>query len=332
MDPYTTSQALRLHFEKYGKFSSFERPIDPETGGSLGVVFMKFPTHEQARKCVMKENGRKGGLRSALKKDSDEEEWKVVFDDDSVKLKALMAGYVEKSKRGREEKRKAVGLNASGMASATPTSTVAGNTGTPLSGFSSPAPSRKSASQIPNGSRTAQQRPQEGRPSGLPQKPTQESTSSAPPNAQNDAVTESLRQARAAALQQDDKKKVGSTSTASRGKNVLQTTKYALAPIEPDQGSPMHISRSPSPDPGMRKTVPHAHKSAADREKERLEVTKELARNGHDHLRVQGSVQLVATVSVEDVRDFFQGFDVDKVRSLDFHKLTAFPINSFFLR
>ncbi len=317
-----------MHFQQYGHISSFEPQIDPEKGGSLGVVFIKFSTHDLARRCVMKENGRKGGLRSALKKDEDEEEWKVVFDDDGVKLKALMAEYVEKSKRGREEKRRAVGLNAGGVASATPTSTAAGNTGTPLSGFSSPAPSRKSASHATNGSRTAQQRPQEGRPAGLPLKPvmsTQDSASPAPPNLQNDAVIESLRQARAAALHQDDKNKIGpsGSSTAARGKNVMQTTKYASAPAEPDQGSPMNISRSPSPESGMRKTVPHTHKSAADREKERLEVTRELARNGHDHLRVQGSVQLVASVTDEDVRDFFQGFDVDKVRLLDFNKSTS---------
>jgi len=318
-----------MHFKQYGHISLFEAQIDPEKGGSLGVAFIKFSEHDQARQCVMKENGRKGGLRSALKKDEGEEEWKVVFDDEGVKLKALMAEYVEKSKRGREEKRRAVGLNnAGGVASATPTSTAAGNTGTPLSGFSSPAPLRKSASHATNGSRTAQQRPQEGRPAGLPQKPvmsTQDSASPAPPNVQNDAITESLRQARAAALQQDEKNKIGSSgsSTAARGKNVMQTTKYASAPVEPDQGSPMNISRSPSPGPGMRKTVPHAHKSAADREKERLEVTRELARSGHDHLRVQGSVQLVATVTDEDVRDFFQGFEVDKVRLLGFDKPTS---------
>jgi len=321
-----------MHFKQYGHISSFEPQIDPEKGGSLGVVFIKFSEHDQARQCVMKENGRKGGLRSALKKDEDEEEWKVVFDDDGVKLKALMAEYVEKSKRGRGEKRRAVGLNnnaAGGVASATPNSTAAGNTGTPLSGFSSPAPPRKNASHATNGPRTAQQRPQEGRPAGLPPKPvmsTQDSASPAPPNVQNDAITESLRQARAAALQQDEKNEIlgpSGSSTAARGKNVMQTTKYASAPVEPDQGSPMNISRSPSPGPGMRKTVPRAHKSAADREKERLEVTRELARNGHDHLRVQGSVQLVATVTDEDVREFFQGFEVDKVRLLGFYNPTS---------
>jgi histone-lysine N-methyltransferase SETD1 len=91
------------------------------------------------------------------------------------------------------------------------------------------------------------------------------------------------------------------TSSTTRGRNMQ--SKY--------EGYKAHNSRSPSP---MLDAPRPEAKSVADREKDHQEVVRELVENGHDHVMIPGGVQWMATVKDEDVKVFFEGFDVDKVR------------------
>ncbi|KAF9476083.1 hypothetical protein BDN70DRAFT_863781 [Pholiota conissans] len=86
----------------------------------------------------------------------------------------------------------------------------------------------------------------------------------------------------------------------------------------------MNVSRSPSPaaggtgaggvaGAGVGGLGGGAGRSAAEKEKERMEVVRLLAENGNDHVKVQGGVQLIASVKDEDVRLFFDGFVIDKI-------------------
>jgi len=294
--------------------------IDQENGQALGIYFVKFNLHEEAKRCVEKENGRRGGIPGGIQRAGEVEEWRVVYDGEGLKLKSVLKELEERKRREKDEKKKGF-HHLNGATPSASGSNTAGNAGTPMSGFSSPAPGRK-----PGYPSSLPRRPN-GNPELLPSRPAVTMVDSGPKfdqkevpaAAPTDNFFDRLRQAREEAEKKVQQAATGSsstgaptsTSTTSRGKNVLQTTKYA--PVD------AYVSRSPSPSPDAsdsRNALPAPPKSAADREKARLEVTKELARNGHDHVKVQGGVQLVATAREEDVRDFFVGFAVDKVSSL----------------
>lgn len=79
----------------------------------------------------------------------------------------------------------------------------------------------------------------------------------------------------------------------------------------------MAMSRSPSPSPILRSGMGGTRGKAGKRESEKdhEDVIAELAKNGMDHVTIDGGVQLRGgSVREEDVRAFFDGFAVDKVR------------------
>lgn len=98
-----------------------------------------------------------------------------------------------------------------------------------------------------------------------------------------------------------------STPAQSRGRQH-----HHLAPSYSHhyQSSPVIASRSPSPisrRPGQ--------SNSGAKQKEHESVVEELARNGMDHVKIDGhGAQLGGAVRGEDVRQFFEGFKVDKVR------------------
>lgn len=113
--PLTPNPAIRRHYGQYGALVGFEPQIDKENGSALGIVHIKFQTHEEAKKCVERENGRKGGLPGVVTAGSlgmlnakggqaEEGEIRVVFDGEGVKLKAVLKELEERKKRDREEK------------------------------------------------------------------------------------------------------------------------------------------------------------------------------------------------------------------------------------
>jgi histone-lysine N-methyltransferase SETD1 len=63
-------------------------------------------------------------------------------------------------------------------------------------------------------------------------------------------------------------------------------------------------------------TIIGKEKSTEEREKERQELLRELSTNGYEHVQILGGVLLIQSVRDEDVRAFFEGFDVDKVRRI----------------
>ncbi|KAJ2936540.1 hypothetical protein H1R20_g555, partial [Candolleomyces eurysporus] len=100
LHPLTSVTALRRHVSQYGQLQNFIRRQDPVTGQALGVVLVEFTTHLEARRCVEKENGRRGGLLNTNK----DEEWTVVFDADKTKADLVVNKLLEMQKREREQK------------------------------------------------------------------------------------------------------------------------------------------------------------------------------------------------------------------------------------
>ena len=326
---------------------SFEPQIDKENGSALGILFLKFGTHEEAKRCMEKEHGRKGGLTSTGKS-GEWEEWKAVLDGEGLKLKAVLKALEERKRREREEKRRekewgppfpsngTVNVVTSGSSSATG---KVGKADTPLSGKQSPVP--RKGPNLPPHPRNSQQRPSDtnGRVShhSRPDPPTltkdSTSSSSRPPTGgstpQNkpdnkddaemvkpnlpavlDPTTAALQKAREGLNMMEPGLPSSKTSSnATRGRNMQ--SKY--------EGYKVNTSRSPSPMPDAPR--PGA-KSVADREKDHQEVIRELVENGHDHVMIPGGVQWMATVKDEDVKIFFDGFALDKVS--DFFFLSIF--------
>jgi RNA recognition motif-containing protein len=66
LNPFTPREQIRRHFGAHGTVVSFEPQIDNENGATLGIVYIKYDTHEQAKKCATQENGRRLGTGSGL--------------------------------------------------------------------------------------------------------------------------------------------------------------------------------------------------------------------------------------------------------------------------
>ena len=322
ISPLTPTQNLRRNFQRHGNLISFEPQIDKENGSALGILFLKFCTHEEAKRCVEKENGRKGGLVPSGKP-GEVEEWKAVLDGEGAKLKAVLKGLEDRKRREKEDKRRErewgppfqpngiVNAVASGSSSANGKS---GQPDTPLSDKQSPA--ARKGPNLPPHPRNSQQRPSDtnGWTTHPPKdgiSPTGDSTPQNNPDNPDivnttlspvvDPTTAALRRARQGLnTMEPGLPSSKSNSSTARGRNMQ--SKY--------EGYKAHTSRSPSPIPDAPRP---GTKSVADREKDHQEVVRELVENGHDHVMIPGGVQWMATVKDEDVTVFFDGFDVDKV-------------------
>ncbi len=110
ISPLTPTAALRRTFTTHGALLSFEPQIDSSNGSALGILALKYTTHADAKRCVEREHGRRGGLlRTAGVHLSGsgagaEEEWRVVFDGDGARLKGVLR-EVEERKRRRGRRR-----------------------------------------------------------------------------------------------------------------------------------------------------------------------------------------------------------------------------------
>ena len=303
--------------------------------------------HEEAKRCVEKEHGRKGGLTSLVVKSGEVEEWKAVFDGEGSKLKAVLKGLEDRKRREKEDKRRekewgspfppngVVNAVASGSSSA---SGKNGKADTPLSDKQSPAP--RKVPNLPPHPRNSQQRDINGRTTHLrPDPPKDNSSSSRTPTGDStppkkndnkdivemkllavlDPTTAALQKAREGLNTMEPGLPGSKTNpnTATRGRNMQ--SKY--------EGYKAHTSRSPSP---MLDALRPGAKSVADREKDHQEVVRELVENGHDHVMIPGGVQWMATVKDEDVTVFFEGFDLDKVRNPFYWYNFQTTLNPFF--
>ena len=345
--PLTSNRDLRRHFSQYGPIISFDPQIDKENGSALGILLVKYETHEEAKRCVEKEHGRKGGIgliAASMLKPGETEEWTVVFDWEGLKMKALLKELEEKKKRDREEKRK----GASGAGASLPNDVKAGTTplsgvGTPQSGIQSPAPSRKGGPPGPSNlsKPTPGQRPPllSGYPSfakhlGLPPRPPVSVPPGLPavPIIHGSATPMSSSATENASTAADNTKEGPAEQPSAKDPPTLSVhhalrmarAQAAAKHSKPAQPKPTVQKKGPAAARGVlavyqeeeegrtMMTVMGADKSAADREKERQEVVRQLAENGHEHVKIHGHGGL-ASVLEEDVREFLRGFEVDKV-------------------
>jgi hypothetical protein len=155
LSPITSTTVIRRHFSQYGTFTSFDPQFDRARGGMLGIVLITFKTHEVAKACVAKEDGRMLGQGTVTGVPTSEKEpMRVVLDAEGKKMKAVLREIEEskvRQKKEEEEKKKARQAQASvpkvgsGSASATPagSSTPIGSTPVPQSSATTQAVFKK---------------------------------------------------------------------------------------------------------------------------------------------------------------------------------------------
>ncbi|KAI9458532.1 hypothetical protein HD554DRAFT_2224707 [Boletus coccyginus] len=296
ISPLTPTQHIRRAFSVHGKIASFEPQIDMETGMALGIVFIRYQTHDEAKQCVERAHGKKLGVVTGA---GEGEELKVVFDGEGLKLKAVLKELDERKKRDREEKRKKereakaahLPLPPHPLPStSTPNSTQTPNPSNPTWRPSHQLPPRPA--NVPSGraSPTAQARP-------MAKKPP-------PPLDYTKVRMNSSTNNRYASLHDLAPSVHSSSSTPIHPRGRSSHYSHALGDRTP---------RSRSPSPIARK---HGHSSARhglSRSTVSSAILSALCKNGYDHVRLELSGGAMHSVIESDVLAFFSDFKVDSV-------------------
>ncbi|KAF8653398.1 hypothetical protein AX16_003970 [Volvariella volvacea WC 439] len=345
--PLTPNQQIRRHFSNYGTIVGFEPQIDKENGSALGIVHIKFSTHEEAKRCVERESNRKGGILGTIA-GKGEDDMRVVMDGEGLKLKAVLKELDERKRRDREEKKRRDAkllpngnTSASGSASAggksTPTpQTPLGQTPNSTHWKSQPQtaqPPRAPSSLPYHSSRlpphsSLPANPITGRPPHpLPPNPSLHLQQQPPIPPQNNDRPPSPKPQNRSLPPRPPPSLVKARLTASVAVPMREPSSHmrgssSSTPLQPSssRGRPPYLSRAmhydhyqPSPAPHSRSPSPpptrwrESHKS---RDMDRDEVVDELVKNGNDHVKIG---QLRGGVREEDVKTFFSEFPVDKV-------------------
>jgi RNA recognition motif-containing protein len=346
LSPLTPNQSIRRHFSTYGRILSFEPQINGATGAALGIVLVRFNSHEEAKKCVEKEHGKKGatGIGNSLAIVEDEE-LKVVFDGEGKKLAAVMKELEARRRRERDEKRRAEEekkrqeerKKREASASMHTPSTSAGHTpasSAPWRPSSHPsmlqAESMRSShahyGHSANSPASYAHYRLNGTASGshsLPRTPLPPSAqlNGLPGSAPNDSSAHGparIRRPAQYSRNRDDSVRDGSSySRGYASRAPLPASQSSSGPVrgrrphwrdrDRDDDS-LPPSRSPSP---IRR---RGGFSRTAKQREHEAVVEDLAKNGYEYVTLEGrGSELSGAVREEDVKKFFTSFDVDKV-------------------
>ncbi|KAG2126600.1 hypothetical protein DEU56DRAFT_539512 [Suillus clintonianus] len=292
LSPLTSTQQIRRIFSAHGRISSFDPQIDMESGVALGIVFIRYQTHEEAKACVERTHGKKFGTGMGM---ADGEELKVVFDGEGLKLKAVRKELEERKHRGREEKRR---KEKEAKAPTLPPAPI-------------PAPISIPKAQTPSSTHTPAQ--SAWRPSHqLPARP-----------AHIPYTNGRLSPPRSRRAQPVMKAKMMNSALSTRFPAVND-----LAPMSSSQSpssTPVHTRGRPSyhgsshaPAPPSRSPSPISRRPGQGRNQQQREATSAtvidaLAKNGFEHVRIDLTGGAMISIREEDVRAFFKDFKVDCV-------------------
>lgn len=338
---------IRRHFSIYGKIMSFDPEIDRSTGAALGIVAITFSTHEEAKKCVTNEDGKKFGeaakglglgIVAGL---NGEQEMRVVLDGEGRKVKEVLKEIeerkrkeLEEKKRREKEKEAMLAANVSGSASVRESNSNAtqmiGQTSTPSSWRNQQAGSSSYANPMrqnvhphqPNAPRGA---PPSGPSSLFRARGTILTGHGLPTRPNLSDSFEGSHTAPRSPYSSESTPLIHHTPSLVRDR-YRQTASRHFAPnfsqVTPISASPRASSRSPSPGPRRPgQSFKDQHEIVTDRR-----VMEELVRNGFDHVRIDAA-QLGSSIREEDVRSYFDGLKVDKVNTFDSESISSIVFN-----
>jgi hypothetical protein len=323
VSPLAPKEQIRRHFSAHGQILVFEPQIDKTTGGALGVIFIKYGTHAEATRCVEREHGRKlAPAILGLNVSGEDFEIKVVFDGDRKRLRALLHELGERKRLKRATPMPTHGLQ-------TPPTPWHGSH--PGSSGSSHLRTQPNASTSPAASTHLTL----GHAHGLPPKPVTPSGSQTnggfsagplvPMGGRTRRPPPTLVKARRAAASAH----AGGTSADSTPIHSLRAPSSSRGrrggrnrmPLAMDHYSPPHSRsrsrswsplRSRSPSPALRRP---GHSSRNMQARQREAVLEALAKNHHEHVKIEGNGgHLGGAVTEDDVRAFVGEFQVDQVR------------------
>ena len=322
------NQQIRRHFGVHGTIASFEPQIDRSNGGSLGIVFMRYKTHEEAKKCVENENGKR--LTLAVPGLGEGEELRVVFDGEGKLLKAVMSEVDrrrrEKLKREKEEKEKAAAQKPTPTSSAGQTPVHANNPWRTT--LRDGGPHRQQGQHaaprsLPQNAHLPM-RPPVFTPMTLTRSPAQHDSASPLPNGTPTGPRNGPARVRKAlpAIPFRARNIVPHPLRAVPAANIRPPIHLFPNGIEAGPVLPPHMqfglsgveTPSPGPFPSSRSPSPVSRRPQYGRAKKNVDydvIKAELAKNGFEHLAIDGHV---GSVEEEDVEKFMAGFEVDKVR------------------
>ncbi|CDO74599.1 hypothetical protein BN946_scf184586.g4 [Trametes cinnabarina] len=326
ISPLMPNQHIRRHFGVHGTITSFEPQIDKSSGGALGIVFIRYTTHEEAKKCVRSEHGKK--LSLAVPGVGEGEELRVVFDGEGKLLKAVLAELdarrrherEEKRRREKEEKEKAE--LASSHLKATPTPSASH---TPIhannpwrSGLQAAPRPQHALPRPPPPNAGLPMRPQGATPLAVSPAPDKGSplpnTTQTGPRPSHGSPPSRGRRPAPALFRVRNLHAIKAVPPANICPPIhLFPNGIEGGPVLPpslrfgfdQRPMPLLPSRSPSP---VSRRPGHWGRNA---KKVDYDVVKaELAKNGFDHIAIDGHV---ASVREDEVRKFVEGFEVDQI-------------------
>lgn len=309
---------------------SYEAEHNPETGGALGIVLIKYASHLEALKCVEKENGRRGGLGLKIPgQPGDGEEMRVVLDGEGEKLRAVKKELEERRRIARaqdEDKKKTTDRTGNSLSG----KSLPNRISTPSSQTSPQR--RQTQDQRRQGPMIkSQNRPQASHPlhPSLPPIPmTVDNPSVSLPKAPYVSRDSDKHQLAAVPMSGMSGRVRQGTAPVPTGPSYRNTFKAksmvesrhssSSTPIHPRREHPESRSRSyrrasPGPrHPRSRSSSPSPLARAQLMDRKHSDVVAELAKNGNEYVKISAGQQLT-TVREEDVIKFLEGFDVDKV-------------------
>jgi hypothetical protein len=325
ISPLTSNSSIRRHFASYGPISTFEPQINKATGAALGIIFIRFSSHEEAKRCVAKEHGKKGtiGIGNELVI-VEGEELKVVLDGEGKLLVAVMKGLDVQRRREREEKERKRKEEERRKLEVPKIISSSGHTPQP-NGPWRPTPHIQSSSSsrstplprtngtikhplppIPSPSLNVHTFPSPNNPVHPPARVVRP-----PPS----LVRARMQMAQAGPSSRPHVRPVSlplpssSSSTPVHWRDRRHHPAYRRFDRDDEESAPP-FSRSPSP---VSRRPGELQRSAKQREHET--VVEELAKNGFDYVTLEGhGGHLGGIIREEDVRFFFKDFEVDKVR------------------
>jgi len=289
----------------------------------LGIVYIKFSTHEEAKLCVEKEHGgRSNGQGSTLSIQTvPGEELKVVLDDDAKsKLKAILRELDDRRRKEREaalnKKREA---EAEERRKKEEELTARKESEEARRNRSSAQPDPRHRSILPPTRHPLPAHP------GATASTVSESKLPPPALMRTRHLYSATRYSSRPTLSLYDHSS-SSTPVHTRGRPndryIGRSSYHSRSRYSPRRYSRSRSrshsrsrSRSRSPSPISRK--PGQSSRYLGRQSQREVVDAELERNGNEYVTIEesGGGQLGTHVKEEDVRRFFDGFKVDKVRT-----------------
>ncbi|OAX38050.1 hypothetical protein K503DRAFT_783166, partial [Rhizopogon vinicolor AM-OR11-026] len=291
LSPLTPTQQIRRIFGAHGKISSFDPQIDMTTGVALGIVFIRYQTHEEAKLCVERTHGKKFGAGMGM---VDGEELKVVFDGEGLKLKAVRKELEDRKIREREERRrKEKEVKAPTLPPAPlPVPASIPTAQTPSSAHTPIQPSWRPSHQLP------------ARPAHIPYTNGRLS----PPRSRKPPPVMTKAKMMNSALS-------GRFAAANDLAHMASSLSSSSTPVH-TRGRPSHhafgpSSSSRSPSPISRRPGQGRHQQ--QREAASATVNDALARNGFEYVRIDLTGGAMTSIREEDVRTFFRDFKVDCV-------------------